>query len=47
MSRALWFVIGLVIGDIAGRWLTHAIYLAIILAILAVGTPQGWLLCIK
>ena len=34
MSKALWFVIGMVAGDWLGRWLTHIVYIAIIAALL-------------
>ena len=34
MSKGLWFVVGLVVGDLAGRWLTHIVYLTLIAALL-------------
>lgn len=30
----MWFVIGCICGEFAGRWLTHAVYVVIIAAIL-------------
>jgi hypothetical protein len=34
MSKALWFIIGCVVGDLVGRTLVHVIYIGIIAAIL-------------
>ena len=30
MSKALWFVIGCIAGEFAGRWFTHAFYIMVI-----------------
>lgn len=30
----MWFVVGCVVGELAGRWLTHFIYALIIMALL-------------
>lgn len=34
MSKAVWFALGCVVGDLAGRWLVHIVYIAIIASIL-------------
>lgn len=33
MSKALWFVVGLLIGDVWRTWLIHIVYVSVILGL--------------